>query len=135
MANAGLEWVAFVLRLLSKMCRKNTSRPCPVWSLVLPFCFFWQPVSGTIRRLQEGTMEASGRTPTSPTRRVQTVIQVSTQHHRTSALWEQGNLTGVPLKPAPLLVLPSSLSPVSANPIMGSSAKPIELSGWQLGSS
>ncbi|XP_059723382.1 pleckstrin homology-like domain family B member 1 isoform X7 [Haemorhous mexicanus] len=37
----------------------------------------WQPVSGTIRRLQEGTMEASGRTPTSPTHRVQTVIQNS----------------------------------------------------------
>ncbi|XP_057234999.1 pleckstrin homology-like domain family B member 1 isoform X2 [Malurus melanocephalus] len=37
----------------------------------------WQPVSGTIRRLQEGTMEASGRTPTSPTHRVQTVMQNS----------------------------------------------------------
>ncbi|XP_056365841.1 pleckstrin homology-like domain family B member 1 isoform X1 [Oenanthe melanoleuca] len=37
----------------------------------------WQPVSSTIRRLQEGTMEASGRTPTSPTHRVQTVIQSS----------------------------------------------------------
>ncbi|XP_056365843.1 pleckstrin homology-like domain family B member 1 isoform X3 [Oenanthe melanoleuca] len=36
-----------------------------------------QPVSSTIRRLQEGTMEASGRTPTSPTHRVQTVIQSS----------------------------------------------------------
>ncbi|XP_074415649.1 pleckstrin homology-like domain family B member 1 isoform X11 [Zonotrichia albicollis] len=36
-----------------------------------------QPVSGTIRRLQEGTMEAPGRTPASPTRRVQTVIQNS----------------------------------------------------------
>ncbi|XP_041314142.1 pleckstrin homology-like domain family B member 1 isoform X15 [Pyrgilauda ruficollis] len=37
----------------------------------------WQPVSGTIRRLQAGTMEASGRTPTSPTHRVQTVMQNS----------------------------------------------------------
>ncbi|XP_068028326.1 pleckstrin homology-like domain family B member 1 isoform X9 [Anomalospiza imberbis] len=37
----------------------------------------WQPVSGTIRRLQEGTMETSGRTPTSSTHRVQTVIQNS----------------------------------------------------------
>ncbi|XP_041269638.1 pleckstrin homology-like domain family B member 1 isoform X10 [Onychostruthus taczanowskii] len=37
----------------------------------------WQPVSGTIRRLQAGTMEASGRTPTSPAHRVQTVIQNS----------------------------------------------------------
>ncbi|XP_064253888.1 pleckstrin homology-like domain family B member 1 isoform X13 [Passer domesticus] len=37
----------------------------------------WQPVSGTIRRLQAGTMEAPGRTPTSPTHRVQTVIQNS----------------------------------------------------------
>ncbi|XP_038017276.1 pleckstrin homology-like domain family B member 1 isoform X10 [Motacilla alba alba] len=36
-----------------------------------------QPMSGTIRRLQEGTMEAPGRTPTSPTHRVQTVIQNS----------------------------------------------------------
>ncbi|KAM7030408.1 pleckstrin homology-like domain family B member 1 isoform 7-T8 [Acridotheres tristis] len=36
-----------------------------------------QPVSSTIRRLQEGTMEASSRTPTSPTHRVQTVIQSS----------------------------------------------------------
>ncbi|XP_030820694.1 pleckstrin homology-like domain family B member 1 isoform X5 [Camarhynchus parvulus] len=36
-----------------------------------------QPVSGTIRRLQEGTMEASGRTPISPTHRVQAVIQNS----------------------------------------------------------
>ncbi|XP_038017269.1 pleckstrin homology-like domain family B member 1 isoform X4 [Motacilla alba alba] len=34
-------------------------------------------MSGTIRRLQEGTMEAPGRTPTSPTHRVQTVIQNS----------------------------------------------------------
>ncbi|XP_032937559.1 pleckstrin homology-like domain family B member 1 isoform X6 [Catharus ustulatus] len=37
----------------------------------------WQPVSSAIRRLQEGTMEASGRTPTSSTHRVQTVIQSS----------------------------------------------------------
>ncbi|XP_039577756.1 pleckstrin homology-like domain family B member 1 isoform X14 [Passer montanus] len=37
----------------------------------------WQPVSSTIRRLQAGTMEAPGRTPTSPTHRVQTVIQNS----------------------------------------------------------
>ncbi|XP_016159418.1 PREDICTED: pleckstrin homology-like domain family B member 1 isoform X5 [Ficedula albicollis] len=37
----------------------------------------WQPMSSTIRHLQEGTMEASGRTPTSPTHRVQTVIQSS----------------------------------------------------------
>ncbi|XP_068850627.1 pleckstrin homology-like domain family B member 1 [Aphelocoma coerulescens] len=37
----------------------------------------WQPMSGTIQRLQEGTMEASGRTPTSPIHRVQTVIQNS----------------------------------------------------------
>ncbi|XP_048184804.1 pleckstrin homology-like domain family B member 1 isoform X10 [Corvus hawaiiensis] len=36
-----------------------------------------QPVSSTIQRLQEGTMEASGRTPTSPIHRVQTVIQNS----------------------------------------------------------
>ncbi|XP_059344191.1 pleckstrin homology-like domain family B member 1 isoform X3 [Ammospiza nelsoni] len=36
-----------------------------------------QPVSGTIQRLQEGTMEAPGRTTASPTRRVQTVIQNS----------------------------------------------------------
>ncbi|KAM3658646.1 pleckstrin homology-like domain family B member 1 [Ammospiza maritima maritima] len=36
-----------------------------------------QPVSGTIQRLQEGTMEAPGRTLASPTRRVQTVIQNS----------------------------------------------------------
>ncbi|XP_066059695.1 pleckstrin homology-like domain family B member 1 isoform X10 [Chamaea fasciata] len=35
----------------------------------------WQPMSNTIRRLQEGTMEASGRTPHSPTHRIQTVIQ------------------------------------------------------------
>uniref|UniRef100_A0A8C3QNS2 Pleckstrin homology-like domain family B member 1 n=1 Tax=Cyanoderma ruficeps TaxID=181631 RepID=A0A8C3QNS2_9PASS len=48
-----------------------------MWSLVLPFCFFWQPMSNTIQRLQEGTMEASGRTPQSPTRRIQTVIQNS----------------------------------------------------------
>lgn len=54
-------------------------------------CFSWQPMSGTIQHLQEGTMEASGRTPTSPTHRVQTVIQVSMQDHRTSALWEQGS--------------------------------------------
>uniref|UniRef100_A0A803VW81 Pleckstrin homology-like domain family B member 1 n=1 Tax=Ficedula albicollis TaxID=59894 RepID=A0A803VW81_FICAL len=52
-------------------------KACPVWSLTLPFCFFWQPMSSTIRHLQEGTMEASGRTPTSPTHRVQTVIQSS----------------------------------------------------------
>lgn len=101
MANAGLEWVRFVLRLLSGMCRKNTSRPCPVWSLVLPLCFFWQPLSGTIQHLQEGTMEASGRTPTSPTHRVQAVVQVSTQHHRTSPLWEQGNLAGSPSAASP----------------------------------
>ncbi|XP_053819295.1 pleckstrin homology-like domain family B member 1 isoform X4 [Vidua chalybeata] len=37
----------------------------------------WQPMSGAIRRLQEGTMETSGRTPTSSTHRVQTVIQNS----------------------------------------------------------
>ncbi|XP_041890316.1 pleckstrin homology-like domain family B member 1 isoform X3 [Corvus kubaryi] len=36
-----------------------------------------QPVSSTVQRLQEGTMEASGRTPTSPIHRVQTVIQNS----------------------------------------------------------
>ncbi|OWK55713.1 Pleckstrin y-like domain family B member 2 [Lonchura striata] len=35
------------------------------------------PMSGTIRRLQEGTMETSGRTPTSSSHRVQTVIQNS----------------------------------------------------------
>lgn len=100
-------------------------------------CFSWQPMSGTIQHLQEGTMEASGRTPTSPTHRVQTVIQVSMQDHRTSALWEQGSLSGSPLQPAlpPALALHSSLSSVSANPITGSSAKPIELSGWQFGSS
>lgn len=83
-------------------------------------------------------MEASGRTPHSPTHRIQTVIQVSTQDHRTSALWEQGNAAGSPpLQPAlpAALALPSSLSSVPANPITGSSAKPIELSGWQLGSS
>ncbi|KAM4757475.1 pleckstrin homology-like domain family B member 1 isoform 6-T6 [Cyanocitta cristata] len=40
-------------------------------------CFCCQPMSGTIQRLQEGTMEASGRTPTSPIHRVQTVIQNS----------------------------------------------------------
>ncbi|XP_058712901.1 pleckstrin homology-like domain family B member 1 isoform X16 [Poecile atricapillus] len=36
-----------------------------------------QPVSSTVQHLQEGTMEASGRTPTSPTHRVQTIIQNS----------------------------------------------------------
>ncbi|XP_072774316.1 pleckstrin homology-like domain family B member 1 isoform X14 [Taeniopygia guttata] len=37
----------------------------------------WQPMSGTIRHLQEGTMETSGRTPISSSHRVQTVIQSS----------------------------------------------------------
>ncbi|RLV93757.1 hypothetical protein DV515_00013394 [Chloebia gouldiae] len=37
----------------------------------------WQPVSRTIRHFQEGTMETSGRTPTSSTHRVQTVMQNS----------------------------------------------------------
>ncbi|XP_014115313.1 PREDICTED: pleckstrin homology-like domain family B member 1 isoform X11 [Pseudopodoces humilis] len=36
-----------------------------------------QPMSGTVQHLQEGTMEVSGRTPTSPTHRVQTIIQNS----------------------------------------------------------
>lgn len=100
--------------------------------------FFWQPVSRTVRRLQEGTMEASGTTPTSPTHRVQTVIQVSAQDPRISALWEQRNVAASPpLQPAlpPALALPFNRSSISANPITGSSAKPIELSGWQLGSS
>ncbi|XP_023801158.1 pleckstrin homology-like domain family B member 1 isoform X2 [Cyanistes caeruleus] len=36
-----------------------------------------QPMSSTVQHLQEGTMEVSGRTPTSPTHRVQTIIQNS----------------------------------------------------------
>uniref|UniRef100_A0A8B9IUY4 Pleckstrin homology-like domain family B member 1 n=1 Tax=Amazona collaria TaxID=241587 RepID=A0A8B9IUY4_9PSIT len=41
-------------------------------------CFFWQqPVSKSTWCLRAGTMEASSRTPTSPTRRVQTIIQNS----------------------------------------------------------
>uniref|UniRef100_A0A8C0UZT5 Pleckstrin homology-like domain family B member 1 n=1 Tax=Cyanistes caeruleus TaxID=156563 RepID=A0A8C0UZT5_CYACU len=34
-------------------------------------------MSSTVQHLQEGTMEVSGRTPTSPTHRVQTIIQNS----------------------------------------------------------
>ncbi|XP_061224245.1 pleckstrin homology-like domain family B member 1 isoform X12 [Neopsephotus bourkii] len=37
----------------------------------------WQPVSESTRRLRAATMEASSRTPASPTRRVQTIIQNS----------------------------------------------------------
>ncbi|XP_039941016.1 pleckstrin homology-like domain family B member 1 isoform X4 [Hirundo rustica] len=37
----------------------------------------WQPVTNTIQRLQEGSMEAPGRTPHSPAHRIQTVIQNS----------------------------------------------------------
>ncbi|KAM9519681.1 pleckstrin homology-like domain family B member 1 isoform 10-T10 [Guaruba guarouba] len=37
----------------------------------------WQPVSKSTQHLRAGTMEASSRTPTSPTRRVQTIIQNS----------------------------------------------------------
>ncbi|XP_061870208.1 pleckstrin homology-like domain family B member 1 isoform X8 [Colius striatus] len=37
----------------------------------------WQPMPESTWRLQAGTMEASGRTPTSPTHRIQTVIQNS----------------------------------------------------------
>ncbi|XP_030361486.1 pleckstrin homology-like domain family B member 1 isoform X9 [Strigops habroptila] len=41
-------------------------------------CFFWQqPVSESARHLRAGTMEASSRTPASPTCRVQTIIQNS----------------------------------------------------------
>ncbi|XP_017665198.1 PREDICTED: pleckstrin homology-like domain family B member 1 isoform X3 [Lepidothrix coronata] len=41
-------------------------------------CFFWQQaVPRSIQYLQAGIMEASGRTPTSPTHRVQNVIQNS----------------------------------------------------------
>ncbi|KAM8989392.1 pleckstrin homology-like domain family B member 1 isoform 7-T7 [Ara ararauna] len=37
----------------------------------------WQPVSKSTQHLRAGTMEASSRTPASPTRRVQTIIQNS----------------------------------------------------------
>lgn len=67
-------------------------------------CFFWQqPVPESAWRLRAGTMEASGRTPASPTRRVQTIIQVSTRVHRTSALREHGDPAGSPSPPQPAL--------------------------------
>ncbi|KAJ7399607.1 Pleckstrin like proteiny-like domain family B member 1 [Pitangus sulphuratus] len=47
------------------------------WDHVCPDSWHQQPVSRSIRYLQEGIMEASGRTPTSPTHRVQNVIQNS----------------------------------------------------------
>uniref|UniRef100_A0A663EC24 Pleckstrin homology-like domain family B member 1 n=1 Tax=Aquila chrysaetos chrysaetos TaxID=223781 RepID=A0A663EC24_AQUCH len=60
------------------MCGRNTAELCPVWSPADVLCFFWQqPVRENARHLQAGTMEASGRTPASPTRRVQTIIQNS----------------------------------------------------------
>ncbi|XP_066190758.1 pleckstrin homology-like domain family B member 1 isoform X8 [Sylvia atricapilla] len=45
------------------------------WRVPLGTRTRWQPMSNTIQHLQEGTMEASGRTPHSPTHRIQTVIQ------------------------------------------------------------
>ncbi|XP_027737196.1 pleckstrin homology-like domain family B member 1 isoform X3 [Empidonax traillii] len=48
------------------------------WRVPLSSMTRWQqPVSRSIRYLQAGIMEASGRTPTSPTHRVQNVIQNS----------------------------------------------------------
>uniref|UniRef100_A0A8B9N6A6 Pleckstrin homology-like domain family B member 1 n=1 Tax=Accipiter nisus TaxID=211598 RepID=A0A8B9N6A6_9AVES len=60
------------------MCGRNTAELCPLWSPADVLSFFWQqPVPENARHLQVGTMEASGRTPASPTRRVQTIIQNS----------------------------------------------------------
>lgn len=67
-------------------------------------CFSWQqPVPESTRRLQAGTMEAPGRIPASPTRRVQTIIQVSAWGHGTSALWEHGDPPWSPSAPQPAL--------------------------------
>lgn len=75
-------------------------------------------------------MEASGRTPHSPTHRIQTVIQVSTQDHRTSALWEQRNLAGSSAA-SPTTSTDTTLQPLLSlsQSITASSAKPIELRG------
>lgn len=111
----------------SRAVREEYGRAVP-WADLLHLCR-QQPVPESTRRPQAGTMEAPSRTPASPTRRVQTIIQVSAQRHGTSALQETlrepGQPDGSPNPPQ----LPHP------NPVTGSVAKPIALSGWQLGSS
>lgn len=107
--------------------------PCAVACADLFHLCQQQPVPESTQRPRAGTMEAPSRTPASPTCRVQTIIQVSTWGCGTPTL--QDTLRETLREPGQPDGSPGPPQPPHPDPIMGSVAKPIALSGWQLGSS
>ncbi|KAK4809508.1 hypothetical protein QYF61_015065 [Mycteria americana] len=112
LANASLGWgracEARAQAARRAGCRRDVqeeySRAVPsVVTCADVLCFSWQqPVPESARRLRAGTMEAPGRISASPTRKVQTIIQVSARGHGTSALREH-DPAGSPSPPQPAL--------------------------------
>lgn len=87
-----------------------------------------QPVPGSTRRLRAGTMEAAGGTPASPTRRVQTIVQVSVRGRTTPALARAQTPPGaLLLRSRPPRAAGAALPPLLA-PILLGDRQPSQLS-------